>query len=147
MSILLALITYVYHDERFKKLQVFLTCRYRHQKHAQLHIQFAVLHPALRTYKGIFFTFQTQTLPDLRSSYFPEDLWQIEFCTKRNLLRIWWTMYVYTTKSSWYLKHRNTKAWPATIWGPNRLCYRPAVFFRHPLLTVFSFPQRGAGGS
>ena len=146
MHFFLFLITYVYHSARFKKRKIFQTHRYRHQKQAQFHIRFAEPHPALRTYKGIFFNFQAQTLPDVHSSYVLEGLAKIEFCANWNLLRTWSTTYVYITKSSWNPKHRNTDILSATTWGPNRLCYRPAVFFRHPLLAAFSFPQQAGGG-
>ena len=37
-------------------------------------------------------------------------------------------------------KPQNTGIWPAATWSPRQLCYRPAVFFHHPLITL-SLPQ------
>jgi len=37
-------------------------------------------------------------------------------------------------------KPQHTGIWPAAAWPPRQLCYRPAVFFRHPLITL-SLPQ------
>jgi len=146
MRILLFLITYVYYKARFKKRKVFLNYRYRHQKQAQYHIQFAVSHPALTTYKGIFFPFQHRHSPTYAAVTFRKAWHKSNFAHRGTYyaygeLRTY--VCIYITKSNWYPEHRNLighnmRAQPPVL-SPNSILPPPSSH------GVF-FPVMGGGG-
>ena len=90
---------------RWNIQQFFQTYCYRHQKkifqYRTVLYTICLTSSAVRIYKGILFTFQVQTLPDLRNSYVPKRLAQVEFCARRNWVCIWSNTCAYITKSSW----------------------------------------------
>jgi hypothetical protein len=38
-------------------------------------------------------------------------------------------------------KRQKTRTWSVAAWQPRRVCYRPALFFRHFRLVVLSYTQ------
>ena len=77
-----------------------------------------------------------QTFPDLRRCYVPEVLAQVAVTCKCCQL-----CHLYMQGSHVLFKLRHTGTWSAAAWPPRRMCYRPAVFFFHSLLSALSVPQ------
>ena len=82
-----------------------------------------------------------QTHSDYVKVYVPAVRALIEFSPSRNLDRIWSTLRVYTRDFSWKPEIQYTIPLLAPAYRLPRLCYHPAIFFRHLRLITLRFPQ------